>query len=214
MSGATVDDMTTDTMRPATSLEDELNRRLFNHRALLLGDVLEQANSNHLCQGLMLLAAEDDHTAITLLINSPGGSVPGMLAIRDCMRAVPCDVVTVNLGMAYSAGQFLLSAGTPGRRHCLPHAKVLLHQGSAGFGGSAMDIAIQADDMRHTRDTVLGLIADDTGQPIDVIERDSRRDRWFTADQARDYGFVDHVSTSLTDVLPVPARGVGIEVPR
>ena len=104
-----------------------------------------------------------------------------MLAIRDCMRAVPNDVCTVTLGMAYSAGQFLLSSGTPGKRYAFRHAKVLLHQGSAGIGGSAADIAIQADDLRATRDTVLGLIASDTGQRVETVERDSRRDRWFTA---------------------------------
>ncbi len=149
-----------------------------------------------------------------LLINSPGGSVPGMLAIRDCMRAIPNDVVTVNLGMAYSAGQFLLSSGTRGKRYALARSKVLLHQGSAGIGGTAQDIAIQADDLRRTRDTVLGLIAEDTGRPVDVVERDSRRDRWFTAEEALDYGFVDRVVESAEDVLPGPRRPVGLGVPR
>ncbi len=149
-----------------------------------------------------------------LLINSPGGSVPGMLAIRDCMRAIPNDVVTVNLGMAYSAGQFLLSSGTRGKRYALARSKVLLHQGPAGIGGTAQDIAIQADDLRRTRDTVLGLIAEDTGRPVDVVERDSRRDRWFTAEEALEYGFVDQVVESAEDVLPGPRRPIGLGVSR
>ena len=195
---------------PAHSLDRALYQAMFEQRTLLLGEPLEERNSNRLCQGLLLLAAEDPHEDIRLLINSPGGSVPGMLAIRDCMRTIPNDVVTVNLGMAYSAGQFLLSAGTRGKRYCMPHGKVLLHQGSAGFGGTAMDIAIQADDLRHTRDTVLGLIADDTGQPVDQVERDSQRDRWFTAEEAREYGFVDFVVESLEDLLPGRRRTIGL----
>lgn len=184
------------------TLDDDMYRRLFERRVLLLGEPLEDWNANRLCTGLILLALADPTADVRLLINSPGGSVPGMLAIRDCMRAVPCDVVTVNLGMAYSAGQFLLSSGTRGRRFAMPHSKVLLHQGSAGIGGTAMDIAIQADDLRHTRDTVLSLVAEDTGQDLATVERDSRRDRWFDARGALDYGFVDHLVTDLDDILP------------
>ncbi len=136
--------------------------------------------------------------------------MPGMLAIRDCMRAVPCDVVTVNVGMAYSAGQFLLSSGTHGKRYAMPHSKVLLHQGSAGIGGTAMDIAIQADDLRHTRDTVLALVAQDTGQDIATVERDSRRDRWFDAAGALEYGFVDHIIADIDQVLPATRRPIGL----
>jgi ATP-dependent Clp protease protease subunit len=126
------------------------------------------------------------------------------------MRAIPNDVCTVNLGMAYSAGQFLLSSGTKGKRYVMAHAKVLLHQGSAGIGGTAMDIAIQADDLRRTRDTVLRCIAEDTGQPIARVEEDSRRDRWFTAQEAVDYGFVDAVVASVDEVLPTVLRPVGL----
>jgi len=199
---------------PLLGLDDELHRRLFDRRAIMLGEPLEDRNSNRLCQALLLLSAEDPKADIRLLINSPGGSVPGMLAIRDCMRAVPNDVSTVNLGMAYSAGQFLLSSGTRGKRYVMPHAKVLLHQGSAGIGGTAMDIAIQADDLRRTRDTVLACIAEDTGQPIDRIEEDSRRDRWFTATEALAYGFADAVVTSVDDVLPPVGRPIGLRSAR
>jgi ATP-dependent Clp protease protease subunit len=200
----------TDTQPPGRDLDEEIYRRLFERRTLLLGEPLEHWNANRLCSGLLLLAAENPDAEIRLLINSPGGSVPGMLAIRDCMRAIPNDVVTVNLGMAYSAGQFLLSAGTRGRRYALARSKVLLHQGSAGIGGTAQDIAIQADDLRHTRDTVLGLIAQDTGRPVDVIERDSLRDRWFSADEALAYGFVDSIVSSAEDILPAPKHPIGL----
>jgi len=208
-SADSLDRMSDDT-DPAYALDRALYQALFEERTLVLGEPLEQRNSNRLCHGLLLLAAEDPHTDIRLLINSPGGSVPGMLAIRDCMRTIANDVVTVNLGMAYSAGQFLLSAGTRGKRYCMPHGKVLLHQGSAGIGGTAMDIAIQADDLRHTRDTVLGLIAEDTGQSVDQVEKDSQRDRWYTAEEAREYGFVDTVVESLEELMPGRRRPIGL----
>jgi ATP-dependent Clp protease protease subunit len=201
--------MSDDAPVPGHRLDEEIYRR-----TLLLGEPLEHWNSNRLCSGLVLLSAENPAADIRLLINSPGGSVPGMLAIRDCMRAIPNDVVTINLGMAYSAGQFLLSAGTKGKRYAAPHSKVLLHQGSAGIGGTAMDIAIQADDLRRTRDTVLGLIAEDTGQDVAVVERDSRRDRWFSAKEALAYGFIDHIVELGDDILPTPNRPIGLGVSR
>ena len=206
--------MSDDALVPGHRLDEEIYQRLFERRTLLLGEPLEHWNSNRLCTGLILLAAEDPVADIRLLINSPGGSVPGMLAIRDCMRAIPNDVVTVNLGMAYSAGQFLLSSGTKGKRYTTPHSKVLMHQGSGGIGGTAMDIAIQADDLRRTRDTVLGLIAEDTGQDVAVIERDSRRDRWFSASEALGYGFVDHLVEVGDDILPTPHRPMSLGMPR
>jgi ATP-dependent Clp protease protease subunit len=126
-----------------------------------------------------------------------------MLAIRDVMRLVPCDVATVALGLACSAGQFLLSAGTPGKRFALPHARVLMHQGSAGIGGSAVEIEIQANDLRHIRDTVLGLIADDTGQSRGTVFEDSLHDHWYTADEALEFGFIDHVVDSFDQIMPL-----------
>jgi len=196
------DGMSENTIDPTAVLDRDLNQRLFAQRMILLGDALEQANTNRICTALLVLAAEDPESDIALVINSPGGSVPGMLAIRDCMRAVPNDVTTVNLGMAYSAGQFLLSSGTRGKRVSLTHGKVLLHQGSGGVGGSAPDVAIQADDIRHTRDTVLACIAEDTGRSVDQIAEDSLRDRWFTAEEALEYGFIDRIATSLDDLIP------------
>jgi len=202
-----------ETPDPAQALDTELYRRLFERRTIVLGEPLEDRTSNRICHALLLLAAEDPKADIRLLINSPGGSVPGMLAIRDCMRTVPNDVSTITVGMAYSAGQFLLSSGARGKRFAMPHAKVLLHQGSAGIGGTAMDIAIQADDLRRTRDLVLACIAEDTGQSLAQIEEDSRRDRWFSAQEAFDYGFVDGIVTSLDDVLPAQRRPIGLGRP-
>ena len=191
-------------------IEDDLVHRLMHQRIIVLGEVLEEGNGNRLMHQLLLLSAEDSRADISLWINSPGGSVSAMLAIHDVMRLIPNDVSTLAMGMAASAGQFLLSAGTPGRRYALPHARVLLHQGSAGIGGSAVDIEIQAEDLRQTRDTVLALVAEHTGQSREIVERDSRRDRWFTAEQALDYGFVDHVISSIDDVKPGQRRGMGL----
>lgn len=198
---------------PTTSrLDDEIARGLLEQRTLVMGAALDETLGNRLCGGLLVLSSEDPRADITLLISSPGGSVPAMLAIRDVMRMIPNDVVTVAMGMAASAGQFLLSSGTPGKRFALPHARILLHQGSAGIGGQAMDIAIQAQDLRHTRDTVLALIAADTGQDVETVERDSRRDRWFTAEEAMAYGFVDAIVESLDQIHGERRRPVGLGV--
>lgn len=202
--------MTTTDTRPPDPIAAELVRRLMHQRVVVLGEELREDNGNRLVHQLLLLSAEDPHADIALWISSPGGSVSAMLAVHDVMRLVPNDVRTVAMGMAASAGQFLLSAGTPGKRYALPHARVLLHQGSAGIGGTAVDIEIQADDLRRTRDTVVDLVAGHTGQPREVVERDSRRDRWFSATEALAYGFVDHVITSVDQVAPLPARTVGL----
>ncbi len=191
----------------------ELRERLFRRRVLVLDGVLDDDNGTALATQLLALAADDPEPDVALWIHSPGGSVPAMLAIRDVIRLVPCDVTTVALGLACSAGQFLLSAGTPGKRFALPHARILMHQGSAGIGGSAVEVEVQADDLRHTRDTVLGLIAADTGQDLERVFVDSLHDRWFTAEQARDYGFVDRVVTGFEQLVPLRRRGFGLSVP-
>lgn len=198
-------------------LEDDLAQRLMHQRIVVLGEALEEGNGNRLMHQLLLLSAEDPRSDISLWINSPGGSVSAMLAIHDVMRLIPNDVSTLAMGMAASAGQFLLSAGTPGKRFALPHARVLLHQGSAGIGGTAMDIELQAEDLRKTRDTVIGLVAQHTGQDEATIERDSRRDRWFDAQEALAYGFVDRVIETIADLTPVPLghrQTVGLGVAR
>ncbi|GAB2545842.1 ClpP family protease [Nocardia heshunensis] len=180
--------------------------QLYTRRVLVLDGPLDDDNGTLLMTQLMALAAEDPEAGISLWIHSPGGSVPAMLAIRDVMRLVPCEVSTLALGLACSAGQFLLSSGTPGRRFALPHARVLMHQGSAGIGGSAVEVEVQADDLRYTVQTVLGLIAADTGQPYDQVFEDSLHDRWFTATQARDYGFIDHIVENFHQVIPERPR--------
>ncbi|MEU7528287.1 ATP-dependent Clp protease proteolytic subunit [Saccharothrix sp. NPDC042600] len=192
--------------------DHRLRERFLAQRVLVLDGPLDDDNGTVLATQMLSLAGEDPTKDIALWIHSPGGSVPSMLAIRDVMRLVPCDVATLALGLACSAGQFLLSAGTPGKRFALPHARILMHQGSAGISGSAVEVQVQADDLRHTRDTVLGLIAQDTGQPVERIFADSLHDRWFTTEQAREYGFIDHVVQSLDQVVPVRTHELGLGV--
>lgn len=195
---------------PLPQFGPEARRALFHERVLVLDGALDDDNGTLLMTQLLTLSAEDAATDIALWIHSPGGSVPSMLAIRDIMRLIPNDVSTLALGLACSAGQFLLSAGAVGKRRALPHARILMHQGSAGIGGSAGEIETQADDLRHMRDTVLGLISDDTGQTREHIFEDSLHDRWYTAEQARDYGFIDEIVSSLTDVMPRRRARVGL----
>ncbi|MCT2223469.1 ClpP family protease [Microbacterium paraoxydans] len=188
----------------------EARRALFHERVLVLDGALDDDNGTLLMTQLLGLSAEDPAADIALWIHSPGGSVPSMLAIRDLMHLIPNDVSTLALGLACSAGQFLLSAGTKGKRRALPHARILMHQGSAGIGGSAVEIEAQADDLRHMRDTVLGLIADDTGQPLARIFEDSLHDRWYTAAEAQEYGFVDEIVQSTAEIMPRRRARVGL----
>ncbi|MBN9744649.1 MULTISPECIES: ClpP family protease [Amycolatopsis] len=192
--------------------DQRLRERFLSQRVLVLDGVLDDDNGTVLATQMLSLAGEDPVKDIALWIHSPGGSVPSMLAIRDVMRLVPCDVSTLALGLACSAGQFLLSAGTPGKRFALPHARILMHQGSAGIGGSAVEVEVQADDLRYTRDTVLGLTAQDTGQPFDRIFADSLHDRWYTAAEAQDYGFIDQIVDRLEQVVPVRTHAMGLGV--
>lgn len=184
---------------------------LLLRRILVLDGVLDDDNGTLLTTQLLSLAADDPSADIALWIHSPGGSISSMLAIRDVMRLIPCEVSTLVLGIACSAGQFLLSAGAKGRRYALPHARVLMHQGSAGIGGTAVEIEVQADNLRWTRDTVLGIIASDTGQPVERIFEDSLHDHWYTADEARDYGFIDQIVDSFSQVLPDRRHQFGLK---
>ncbi|ADG78105.1 ATP-dependent Clp protease proteolytic subunit OS=Tsukamurella paurometabola (strain ATCC 8368 / DSM / CCUG 35730 / CIP 100753 / JCM 10117 / KCTC 9821 /NBRC 16120 / NCIMB 702349 / NCTC 13040) OX=521096 GN=Tpau_1478 PE=3 SV=1 [Tsukamurella paurometabola] len=190
---------------------ERVRRELYDQRVVILDGPLDDDNGALLATQLLSLAADSDRE-IALWIHSPGGSVPAMLAIRDVMRLIPCDVSTLVFGIAYSAGQFLLSAGTRGKRRALPHARVLMHQGSAGIGGTAVDIELQAGDLRHTRDTVLGLIAEDTGRPEEQIFEDSLHDRWYTAREAQDYGFIDEIVESFDDIVPGRRRRTGFDL--
>ena len=190
----------------AGSLDDQMTARLLHQRIIVLGQEVDDPIANRLCGQLLLLSAEDPRAPISLYINSPGGSVSAGLAIYDTMRLIPNEVSTLALGLAGSMGQFLLTAGTPGKRFCLPHAQVLMHQGSAGFGGTAADVEIYADQLERIGALLLRLTAEHTGQPYATVELDSRRDRWFTAEEARDYGLIDHILDSVDDVRPAMAR--------
>lgn len=198
------------TESPAPALFDERARReLRNQSVLVLDGALDDDNGTLLATQLMSLASEDPAKDIALWIHSPGGSVPAMLAIRDVIRLIPNDVSTLVLGIACSAGQFLLSAGSPGKRRALPHSRILMHQGSAGISGSAVDIELQADHLRYTRDTVLGLIADDTGQPVERVFEDSLHDHWYTATEALEYGFIDAIVGSFDEIRPGGGTATG-----
>jgi len=185
-------------------LDDHIYNRLLKERIIFLGSDVRDDNANAICAQLLLLAAEDPDKDIWLYINSPGGSVTAGMAIFDTMQFVTPDVATVAMGLAASMGQFLLSAGTPGKRYATPHARIMMHQPSGGIGGTASDIKIQAEQMLHIKRQMADLIAQHTGQTVEQIEKDSDRDRWFTADQARVYGFVDHVVANAAQ-----ARGGG-----
>jgi ATP-dependent Clp protease protease subunit len=190
---------------PTGTLDDQLVTRLLYQRIIVLGSEVDDQVANRLCTQLLLLSAEDPRADISLYINSPGGSVIAGLAIYDTMRLIPNDVSTLAMGLAASMGQFLLCAGTPGKRYSLPHAQVLMHQGSAGFGGTAADVEIYAEQLARTGATMTALTAQHTGQPVDRIEQDSLRDRWFSAEEALAYGFIDHIVEQLDDVRPAVA---------
>jgi ATP-dependent Clp protease protease subunit len=185
--------------------DDAVYQRLLRERIIFLGSVVEDSMANAICAQMLLLAAEDPEKDIQLFINSPGGSVSAGMAIYDTMQFVESDVSTVAMGLAASMGQFLLSAGTAGKRYALPHARVMMHQPSGGIGGTASDIKIQAEQMLYTKRKMAELIASHTGQTVEQIVEDSDRDRWFAAEEAKEYGFVDHVVLSARQV----AGGVG-----
>src|SRR5579875_3462939 len=188
------------------TLNDSVYDRLLRERIIFLGQPVDDTIANQICAQLLLLSAEDPVRDINLYINSPGGSVTAGMAIFDTMMFVDCDIATYAMGLAASMGQFLLSAGTPGKRYALPHARILMHQPSAGIGGTASDIAIQAEQFKLTKVEMAELIAEHTGQSVEQVRADSERDRWFTAEQALEYGFVDHV---VSRVAQVPGTGSG-----
>ncbi|KAB2346848.1 ATP-dependent Clp protease proteolytic subunit [Actinomadura rudentiformis] len=185
---------------PALSIGDPVFQRLLQQRIVFLGQEVDDAIANRICGEMLLLSAEDRTRDIHLYINSPGGSVTAGMAIYDVMQYIPNDVATLSLGFTASMGQFLLCAGTHGKRFALPHARILMHQPSGGIGGTASDIAVQAENMLFTKRTMQRLIAHHTGQTVERIEADSDRDRWFTADEAKAYGFVDEVVGSVPSI--------------
>ncbi|WFR68511.1 ATP-dependent Clp protease proteolytic subunit [Curtobacterium flaccumfaciens] len=175
--------------------------RLLRDRIVWLGSEVRDDNSNEIAAKLLMLAAEDPEKDIYLYINSPGGSITAGMAIYDTMQFVPNDIVTVGIGLAASMGQFLLSSGTPGKRYITPNARVLLHQPSGGFGGTAADIQTQAKVILDMKQRMAELTAEQTGKSIEQILKDNDRDNWFTAQEALEYGFVDHLRASSNEVV-------------
>ncbi|CAB4669149.1 unannotated protein [freshwater metagenome] len=167
--------------------------RLLKNRVIMLGTDVNDDIANSLCAQLLYLEGEDPNADIWLYINSPGGSVTAGMAIYDTMQFVSCDVATVCMGLAASMGQFLLTAGAEGKRYTLPNARIMMHQPLAGLRGQAADIAIQAEQLRFTKRRMAELIAHHSGRTVEDIQQDSERDRWFTAEEAKDYGLVDKV---------------------
>jgi ATP-dependent Clp protease protease subunit len=185
-------------MNDKKPLDHHIYERLLWQRIIVLGDEIKDDNANALCAQLLLLNAEDPHKDIYLYINSPGGSVSAGLAIYDTMSFISNDVVTVAMGLVASMSQVLLTCGAPGKRYSLPHARIMMHQPHGGMGGTATDIRIQAEQALRAKKDLATVLSARTGQPVDRIEADFDRDRWFTPDQAKDYGIVDKVITSET----------------
>lgn len=204
MSDIAVPDLVPATVRApqpgGLGLDDQVYNRLLRERIIFLGSEVRDENANAICAQLLLLAAEDPDKDIYLYINSPGGSVTAGMAIYDTMQYVRNDVATVAMGLAASMGQFLLSAGATGKRYALPHARIMMHQPSGGIGGTASDIKIQAEQMLYIKRQMAELIAAHTGRSVEQITTDSDRDRWFTADEALEYGLVDQVVRSASQV--------------
>jgi ATP-dependent Clp protease, protease subunit len=189
---------------PVLPFGDQLFQRLLRHRIIFLGQQVDDDIANRICGEIVLLSSEDAKRDISIYINSPGGSVYAGMAIYDVMQYVPNDIATYAMGMAASMGQFLLTAGAPGKRYALPHAQILMHQPSGGIGGTASDIRIQAEQMLYIKRTLFERTAYHTGRNIEQIEKDADRDRWFTAEEAKEYGFVDHV---IRSAIEVPSEG-------
>jgi ATP-dependent Clp protease protease subunit len=191
---------------PSTRFDDHLAAQLLLQRIVFLGTQVDEVSANRVCAQLLLLSAEDPKADISLYINSPGGSVTAGLAIYDTMQLIPNSVATLAMGFAASMGQFLLAVGTRGKRYVLPNARIMMHQPSAGIGGTTADIAIQAENLEYLKKSIERITARHTGQSEETISRDGDRDRWFTAEQAKEYGIVDQVVESLEDVRPVGTR--------
>jgi ATP-dependent Clp protease protease subunit len=175
--------------------------RLLKNRVIMLGSDVNDDIANQVCAQLLYLEGEDPNQDIWLYINSPGGSVTAGMAIYDTMQFVGCDVATVCLGLAASMGQFLLTSGAAGKRYTLPNARIMMHQPLAGLRGQATDIAIQAEQLRYIKRRMAEMISEHSGQPLEKVQADSERDRWFTAEQAKEYGLVDKVILRRGEIL-------------
>jgi ATP-dependent Clp protease, protease subunit len=191
---------------PPSRFDDHLAAQLLAQRIVFLGSEVDDVSANRVCAQLLLLSAEDPRTDISLCINSPGGSVTAGLAIYDTMQLVPNDVSTLAMGFAASMGQFLLTVGARGKRYALPNSRIMMHQPSAGIGGPAADIEIQAENLQFMKQAIERITAEHTGQTEETISRDGDRDRWFTAEQAMEYGMLDRVVQSFDDVRPAASK--------
>jgi len=182
------------------NFDDSVYQRLLRDRIIFLQGEVRDDMANLICAQLLSLSADDPAKDISLYINSPGGSVTAGMAIYDTMQLIPNDVATYTMGLAASMGQFLLTAGAAGKRHALPNAEILMHQPLGGIGGVASDIKIQAERMIHMKKRLFELISQHSGQPIEQISKDAERDKWFSAEEAKAYGLVDHVITTVAQV--------------
>jgi len=189
-------------------LGDQVYNRLLNERIIFLGQPVDDDIANKITAQLLLLAAADPDKDINLYINSPGGSITAGMAIYDTMQFIKNDVMTIAMGLAASMGQFLLSAGTPGKRFALPNAEILIHQPSAGLAGSASDIKIHAERLLHTKKRMAELTSHHTGQTVEQVTRDSDRDRWFDPEEAKEYGLIDDVISTAAGIPGGGGTGV------
>ncbi|WP_208029263.1 ATP-dependent Clp protease proteolytic subunit [Rhabdothermincola sediminis] len=185
----------------STDQSQEIFRMLLRERIVVLGTEVTDAMANQIIAQLLYLEGTDPEKDIWLYINSPGGSVTAGMAIYDTMQFIQPDVATICMGLGASMGQFLLCAGAPGKRYSLPHARIMMHQPLGGVQGQAADIAIQAEQMAYTKRLMAERIAFHSGQPVEQIEKDSERDRWFTAEQAKEYGLIDHVIVRRGEII-------------
>ena len=174
----------------------DIYSRLLKDRIIFLGEEVNDVTASLVVAQLLFLEAEDPNKDISLYINSPGGSVTAGMAIYDTMNYIECDVSTICLGMAASMGAFLLSGGTKGKRYALPNAEVMIHQPSGGARGQATEIQIVAENILRTKKKLNEILAANTGQPYDVLVRDTERDNYMTAEQAKEYGLIDCVITN------------------
>ena len=191
---------------PPSRFDDHLAAELLDQRIIFLGTQVDEVSANRICAQLLVLSARDPRADISLCINSPGGVVTAGLAIFDTMRMVPNDVSTLAMGFAASMGQFLLTVGAKGKRYALPNARVMMHQPSAGVGGTTADITIQAENHEFMKKAIERITAEHTGQSEETVSRDGDRDRWFSAEQAKEYGMIDRVVESLDDVRPAVSQ--------
>jgi len=191
----------------------DIYSRLLKDRIIFLGDAIEDNVANLIIAQLLFLESEDPEKDIQLYINSPGGVVTSGMAIYDTMQYLRAPVSTICIGQAASMGAVLLAAGAKGKRYALPNSRIMIHQGSSGFRGNTPDVEIQMREVLHLTDRLMQILADHTGQPTEKVKRDSERDYFMSAEEAKAYGLVDEVFASNTESLISMAQAAGGEMP-